>query len=88
MGIIAVVIISFIVVVIILLVIRAISCYFDYSSNDFYYSYHLQVIPSIAMVETYVRLLLIAPHSLFRPHFTVITKAWSYLHILRVNVLI
>lgn len=29
-----------------------------------------QVIPSIAMVETYVRLLLIAPHSLFRPHFT------------------
>ncbi|CAA6664813.1 unnamed protein product [Spirodela intermedia] len=30
-----------------------------------------QVIPSIAMVETYVRLLLIAPHSLFRPHFTI-----------------
>lgn len=29
-----------------------------------------QVIPSIAMVETYVRLLLVAPHSLFRPHFT------------------
>ncbi|CAL5206700.1 unnamed protein product [Lathyrus oleraceus] len=28
-----------------------------------------QVIPSIAMVETYTRLLLIAPHSLFRSHF-------------------
>lgn len=33
-----------------------------------------QVIPSIAMVETYVRLLLIAPHSLFRPHFTSLTQ--------------
>ncbi|XP_038985273.1 mediator of RNA polymerase II transcription subunit 23 [Phoenix dactylifera] len=33
-----------------------------------------QVIPSIAMVETYVRLLLIAPHSLFRPHFTTLTQ--------------
>ncbi|KAF9587040.1 hypothetical protein IFM89_039726 [Coptis chinensis] len=32
-----------------------------------------QVIPSIAMVETYVRLLLIHPHSLFRSHFTVIS---------------
>lgn len=29
-----------------------------------------QVVPSIAMVETYTRLLLIAPHSLFRLHFT------------------
>ncbi|XP_010271303.1 PREDICTED: mediator of RNA polymerase II transcription subunit 23 [Nelumbo nucifera] len=29
-----------------------------------------QVVPSISMVETYVRLLLIAPHSCFRPHFT------------------
>lgn len=28
-----------------------------------------QVFPSIAMVETYTRLLLIAPHSLFRSHF-------------------
>ncbi|XP_020083151.1 mediator of RNA polymerase II transcription subunit 23 isoform X2 [Ananas comosus] len=33
-----------------------------------------QAIPSIAMVETYVRLLLIAPHSLFRPHFTTLTQ--------------
>ncbi|KAA3483068.1 Mediator of RNA polymerase II transcription subunit 23 [Gossypium australe] len=30
-----------------------------------------QVVPSIAMVETYTRLLLIAPHSLFRSHFSV-----------------
>ncbi|KAG6765963.1 hypothetical protein POTOM_030026 [Populus tomentosa] len=30
-----------------------------------------QVVPSIAMVETYCRLLLIAPHSLFRSHFSV-----------------
>ncbi|RZC61446.1 hypothetical protein C5167_023201 [Papaver somniferum] len=29
-----------------------------------------QVIPSISMVETYVRLLLVAPNSLFRVHFT------------------
>uniref|UniRef100_A0A7N0ULE3 Mediator of RNA polymerase II transcription subunit 23 n=1 Tax=Kalanchoe fedtschenkoi TaxID=63787 RepID=A0A7N0ULE3_KALFE len=29
-----------------------------------------QVVPSIAMVETYVRLLLMAPHSLFRSHFS------------------
>ncbi|XVE85456.1 hypothetical protein DITRI_Ditri17bG0092500 [Diplodiscus trichospermus] len=29
-----------------------------------------QVVPSIAMVETYTRLLLIAPHSLFRSHFS------------------
>ncbi|XP_019412778.1 PREDICTED: mediator of RNA polymerase II transcription subunit 23-like [Lupinus angustifolius] len=28
-----------------------------------------QVVPSIAMVETYTRLLLISPHSLFRSHF-------------------
>ncbi|MED6157275.1 hypothetical protein PIB30_021925, partial [Stylosanthes scabra] len=28
-----------------------------------------QVIPSIAMVETYTRLLLVSPHSLFRSHF-------------------
>ncbi|AQK74581.1 Mediator of RNA polymerase II transcription subunit 23 [Zea mays] len=33
-----------------------------------------QAVPSIAMVETYVRLLLIAPHSLFRPHFTALTQ--------------
>ncbi|XP_077232884.1 mediator of RNA polymerase II transcription subunit [Tasmannia lanceolata] len=33
-----------------------------------------QVIPSIAIVETYARLLLIAPHSLFRPHFTTLTQ--------------
>ncbi|KAJ4816734.1 Mediator of RNA polymerase II transcription subunit 23 [Rhynchospora pubera] len=33
-----------------------------------------QAVPSIAMVETYVRLLLIAPHSLFRPHFTSLTS--------------
>ncbi|PIA26633.1 hypothetical protein AQUCO_09100060v1 [Aquilegia coerulea] len=33
-----------------------------------------QVIPSIAMVETYVRLLLIHPHSLFRSHFTALTQ--------------
>ncbi|TYG64725.1 hypothetical protein ES288_D06G131100v1 [Gossypium darwinii] len=30
-----------------------------------------QVVPSIAMVETYTRLLLIAPHSLFCSHFSV-----------------
>ncbi|KAL0005249.1 hypothetical protein SO802_012810 [Lithocarpus litseifolius] len=29
-----------------------------------------QVVPSIAMVETYTRLLVIAPHSLFRSHFS------------------
>ncbi|KAL0760178.1 hypothetical protein Bca101_076328 [Brassica carinata] len=29
-----------------------------------------QVVPSIAMVETYTRLLLISPHSMFRSHFT------------------
>ncbi|KAF5450349.1 hypothetical protein F2P56_030709 [Juglans regia] len=29
-----------------------------------------QGVPNIAMVETYTRLLLIAPHSLFRPHFS------------------
>ncbi|PKI79257.1 hypothetical protein CRG98_000377 [Punica granatum] len=29
-----------------------------------------QVVPSIAMVETYTRLLLIAPHSLFRSHIS------------------
>ncbi|KAJ3694833.1 hypothetical protein LUZ60_000210 [Juncus effusus] len=33
-----------------------------------------QSVPSIAMVETYVRLLLIAPHSLFRHHFTTLTQ--------------
>lgn len=33
-----------------------------------------QVIPSIAMVETYVRLLLIYPHSLFRSHFAALTQ--------------
>ncbi|KAA8529023.1 hypothetical protein F0562_033489 [Nyssa sinensis] len=29
-----------------------------------------QVVPNIAMVETYARLLLIVPHSLFRPHLS------------------
>ncbi|CAA7035985.1 unnamed protein product [Microthlaspi erraticum] len=29
-----------------------------------------QVVPSIAMVETYTRLLLISPHSMFRSHFS------------------
>jgi mediator of RNA polymerase II transcription subunit 23 len=33
-----------------------------------------QNVPSIAIVETYVRLLLITPHSLFRPHFTTLTQ--------------
>ncbi|KAH9622720.1 hypothetical protein KSS87_007861 [Heliosperma pusillum] len=33
-----------------------------------------QVIPSISMVETYARLLLIAPHSLFRSHFSHLTQ--------------
>ncbi|KAH7670287.1 Mediator complex subunit Med23 protein [Dioscorea alata] len=33
-----------------------------------------QAIPSITMVETYVRLLLIAPHSLFRLHFTTLSQ--------------
>ncbi|CAI9096743.1 OLC1v1032952C1 [Oldenlandia corymbosa var. corymbosa] len=33
-----------------------------------------QVVPNIAMVETYCRLLLIAPHSLFRPHLTHLTQ--------------
>ncbi|XP_021746829.1 mediator of RNA polymerase II transcription subunit 23-like [Chenopodium quinoa] len=33
-----------------------------------------QVIPSIAMVETYTRLLLIAPYSLFRSHFSHLTQ--------------
>ncbi|KAF1874457.1 hypothetical protein Lal_00029884 [Lupinus albus] len=32
-----------------------------------------QVVPSIAMVETYTRVLLISPHSLFRSHFSVIS---------------
>ena len=34
-------------------------------------AFFLKVLPSIAMVETYVRLLLITPHSLFYLHFTV-----------------
>ncbi|KAL9241919.1 hypothetical protein vseg_015975 [Gypsophila vaccaria] len=33
-----------------------------------------QIIPSLAMVETYTRLLLIAPHSLFRSHFSHLTQ--------------
>ncbi|XP_072995887.1 mediator of RNA polymerase II transcription subunit 23 isoform X2 [Typha latifolia] len=33
-----------------------------------------QAVPSIAIVETYVRLLLISPHSLFRLHFTTLTQ--------------
>ncbi|CAF2045979.1 unnamed protein product [Brassica napus] len=32
------------------------------------------VVPSIAMVETYTRLLLISPHSMFRSHFTQIAQ--------------
>lgn len=34
--------------------------------------FQMQVVPNIAMAETYCRLLLIAPHSLFRSHFNVI----------------
>ncbi|KAL1183476.1 hypothetical protein V6Z11_A02G185000 [Gossypium hirsutum] len=34
-----------------------------------------QVVPSIAMVETYTRLLLIAPHSLFCSHFSAEEKS-------------
>ncbi|KAK1315190.1 Mediator of RNA polymerase II transcription subunit 23 [Acorus calamus] len=33
-----------------------------------------QAIPSIALVETYVRLLLVAPHSLFRVHFSSLSQ--------------
>ncbi|KAK3043079.1 hypothetical protein RJ639_001194 [Escallonia herrerae] len=33
-----------------------------------------QVVPNIAMVETYARLLLIAPHSLFRSHLSHLTQ--------------
>ncbi|XP_057830163.2 mediator of RNA polymerase II transcription subunit 23 isoform X2 [Cryptomeria japonica] len=36
-----------------------------------------QVVPSIAMVETYVRLLLVAPHSLFRPHFNQVLQRYN-----------
>eukprot|EP01018_Ginkgo_biloba_P037257 Gb_41520 [translate_table: standard] len=36
-----------------------------------------QVVPSIAMVETYVRLLLIGPHSLFRPHFNALAQCYQ-----------
>ncbi|KAK9115147.1 hypothetical protein Syun_021944 [Stephania yunnanensis] len=36
-----------------------------------------QVIPSVAMVETYVRLLLIHPHSLFRSHFPALIQRSS-----------
>ncbi|ONK66197.1 uncharacterized protein A4U43_C06F5210 [Asparagus officinalis] len=46
-----------------------------------------QVIPSIAMVETYVRLLLISPHSLFRPHFTTLISRSASLFS-KTNVLI
>ncbi|XP_015583777.2 mediator of RNA polymerase II transcription subunit 23 isoform X2 [Ricinus communis] len=38
-----------------------------------------QVIPSIAMVETYCRLLLIAPHSLFRSHFSHLAQRYPSL---------
>jgi hypothetical protein len=34
------------------------------------------------MVETYVRLLLITPHSLFRPHFTVSSSVPVVIYIL------
>lgn len=33
----------------------------------------MQVVPSIAMIETYVRMLLLAPHALFRSHLSVIS---------------
>ncbi|KAJ0257673.1 Mediator of RNA polymerase II transcription subunit 23 [Hirschfeldia incana] len=33
-----------------------------------------QVVPSLAMVETYTRLLLISPHSMFRSHFSQIAQ--------------
>lgn len=36
-----------------------------------------QVVPSIAMVETYCRLLLIAPHSLFRSHFSHLAQRYQ-----------
>lgn len=36
-----------------------------------------QVVPSIAMVETYCRLLLIAPHSLFRSHFSYLAQRYQ-----------
>ncbi|WJZ80552.1 hypothetical protein VitviT2T_000462 [Vitis vinifera] len=35
-----------------------------------------QVVPSIALVETYTRLLLIAPHSLFRSHFSHLSQRY------------
>ncbi|KAJ8760895.1 hypothetical protein K2173_021933 [Erythroxylum novogranatense] len=38
-----------------------------------------QVVPSIAMVETYCRLLLIAPHSLFRSHFNHLAQRYPSL---------
>ncbi|CAL1390798.1 unnamed protein product [Linum trigynum] len=38
-----------------------------------------QVVPSVAMVETYCRLLLIAPHSLFRSHFTHLAQRYPAL---------
>ncbi|XP_065857093.1 mediator of RNA polymerase II transcription subunit 23 [Euphorbia lathyris] len=38
-----------------------------------------QVIPSIAMVETYCRLLLIAPHSQFRSHFSHLAQRYPSL---------
>ncbi|KAL9265828.1 Mediator of RNA polymerase II transcription subunit 23-like protein [Drosera capensis] len=33
-----------------------------------------QILPSVGMVETYTRILLIAPHSLFRSHFSHLTQ--------------
>ncbi|GAB2279958.1 Mediator of RNA polymerase II transcription subunit 23 [Dionaea muscipula] len=33
-----------------------------------------QVLPSVGMVETYTRILLVAPHSLFRSHFSHLTQ--------------
>lgn len=44
-------------------------------SLTFMFNISMQVVPSIAMVETYTRLLLISPHSLFRSHFSVISCA-------------
>eukprot|EP00252_Welwitschia_mirabilis_P010175 TRINITY_DN23348_c0_g1_i1.p1 TRINITY_DN23348_c0_g1~~TRINITY_DN23348_c0_g1_i1.p1 ORF type:complete len:1136 (+),score=169.95 TRINITY_DN23348_c0_g1_i1:69-3476(+) len=33
-----------------------------------------QVVPSMALVETYVRLQLVAPHTMFRPHYNLLQK--------------
>lgn len=48
----------------------------------------MQVVPSIAMVETYTRLLLHAPHSLFRSHFSVIPITMIFLFLQIFTILI